>query len=45
MRDLSPSQGHESMSVTLGFFLEDSVGPSQLWGGSMRELSPTSQGH
>ena len=33
MRELSPSQGHESTSVTLGYFIEDSVGTSQLWGG------------
>ena len=35
MRELSPSQGHESTSVTLGYFIEDSVGTSQLWGGGM----------
>ena len=29
---------------TSGYFIEDSVEPSQLWGGGMRELS-ASQGH
>jgi hypothetical protein len=42
--ELSPSQGHESTSVTLGVFIADSVGPSLRSGGGMRELSP-SQGH